>query len=92
MSTDAYDPRCPCCPLLLSPHSAAREAESGGHIAEGPDHRYADAYRVRLDVGTGAWVGSPGALGEVARRAIASLAVSVAETSLTASAKGTGMP
>lgn len=54
--TDAYDSRCSCCPLLRSPQSAAREAEAGGQIAVVSDHRYADAYRVRLDVGTGVCV------------------------------------
>lgn len=44
---DGYDPRCSCCPLLLSRPAA---------LAEGwPDPRgpFAEAHRVALDVGTG---------------------------------------
>jgi hypothetical protein len=54
----SYDPRCDCCALLFSAVSDDRLAESGGPtlLAQQPDFRYADAHRVRLDVGTGVCV------------------------------------
>ena len=56
--TDAYDPRCSCCALLFSAESEARDAEAGAPTVSGrePGLRYADAHRVRLDVGTGVCV------------------------------------
>ena len=56
--TDDYDPRCSCCPLLHSLESDQLEAEAGGLPAptHEPDFQYADAHRVRLDVGTGVCV------------------------------------
>ena len=52
--TDAYEPRCSCCPLLWSPQSAAAEAAAGLPVPEGAT--YADAHLVRLDVETGVCV------------------------------------
>ena len=51
--TGAYDPRCPCCSLLLS-----EVIEDAGFDlrAEDPTFTYPDAHRVRLDVGTGVCV------------------------------------
>lgn len=49
-TTPAYEPRCGCCPLLRS-----REVDLLEY-ADYPDHilaAYPEAYRVRLDVGTG---------------------------------------
>ena len=52
-TTPAYEPRCGCCPLLRS-----REVD----LAEYADHpeallaSYPEAFRVRLDVGTGVCV------------------------------------
>ena len=56
--TDAYDPRCSCCSLLLSAVSEEREAEAGGPTirSRDPGFRFADAHRVRLDVETGVCV------------------------------------
>lgn len=61
--TAAYEPRCSCCPLLLSEQIVALEREAAG-AAE--DYRasldalaargFADAHRVRLDAGTGVCV------------------------------------
>lgn len=53
--TASYDPRCSCCALLVSAASEAREAEALGRPVPGrdPDVRFAEAHRVRLDVGTG---------------------------------------
>lgn len=49
LPTSGYDPRCACCPLLRTRHT---------DLAEGltPLPAYADAHRVRLDVGTGVCV------------------------------------
>jgi hypothetical protein len=52
-TTPAYDPRCGCCPLLRS-----REVDLV-EFRDHPDHvlrAYPEAYRVRLDVGTGVCV------------------------------------
>jgi hypothetical protein len=52
-TTPAYEPRCGCCPLLRT-----REVDLLEY-ADYPDHvlaAYPDAYRVRLDVGTGVCV------------------------------------
>jgi hypothetical protein len=54
-TTPAYEPRCGCCPLLRS-----REVDLLEY-ADQPDHIlavYPEAYRVRLDVGTGICVGT----------------------------------
>ena len=51
--TDAYEPRCGCCPLLRS-----REVDLDEY-RDHPEHildEYPDAYRVRLDVQTGVCV------------------------------------
>jgi hypothetical protein len=55
--TEAYDPRCSCCPLLFSAQSDRYEA-AGGHsvLDREPGLRFPDAHRVRLDVGTGVCV------------------------------------
>lgn len=47
--TPGYAPRCTCCPLMRTPHT---------DLAEGLEQlpAYADAHRVRLDVGTGVCV------------------------------------
>jgi hypothetical protein len=53
--TPAYEPRCPCCSLLRSREVDSAEAESGAGdkvVLE----EYPEAYRVRLDVGTGVCV------------------------------------
>ncbi len=53
--TDAYEPRCSCCPLLFGARSEAILAEGGGGPTAAeydPSLRYADAYRVRVDVQT----------------------------------------
>ena len=53
--TPAYEPRCTCCSLLRSRDIDVAEAESGA----GDDvilDEYPEAYRVRLDVGTGVCV------------------------------------
>lgn len=57
-TTPANDPRCSCCPLLLSADSDAHEVAGGAPpITERvPGLRFADAHRVRLDVGTGVCV------------------------------------
>ncbi len=48
----AYDPRCPCCPLLES-----EPLGGGGDLREEqPDVVFPDAHRVRLDVATGVCV------------------------------------
>ena len=47
--TDAYQPRCACCPLMRT-----RETDRAEGLA--PLAAYADAHRVRLDVGTGVCV------------------------------------
>lgn len=49
--TTAYDPRCSCCPLLHGEVSDTRDEQSGA--PPHPPMRYADAYRVVLDVATG---------------------------------------
>jgi hypothetical protein len=49
--TAAYQPRCSCCPLLHS-----RESDLLEYGPEGLREDYPDAYRVRLDVGTGVCV------------------------------------
>jgi hypothetical protein len=51
--TAVYDPRCPCCSLLLSP---LVEDAGFGLRADDPGFVYPDAHRVRLDVGTGVCV------------------------------------
>jgi hypothetical protein len=58
--TPAYDPRCPCCPLLFSAESAALDAAAGGSSAPAATEeiRYPDSHRIRLDVATGVCVGS----------------------------------
>jgi hypothetical protein len=48
-----YDPRCSCCPLLTGAAADARETEAGASPHRAPGFAYADAHRVRLDVGTG---------------------------------------
>jgi hypothetical protein len=51
--TAVYDPRCPCCSLLLSEETE----ETGLDLrAEDPGFAYPDAHRVRLDLGTGVCV------------------------------------
>jgi hypothetical protein len=50
--TDSYNPRCSCCALLYGERSVAL-APFTSPFDEQADFRYADAYRVRLDVGTG---------------------------------------
>lgn len=54
-TTPRYDPRCSCCPLLLSADSDARETGAGvpSILERVPGLRFADAHRVRLDVATG---------------------------------------
>ena len=56
--TDGYDPRCSCCPLLHSLQSDRLDGEASGSglCGHGSDFQYADAHRVRLDVGTGVCV------------------------------------
>jgi hypothetical protein len=52
-TTDGYEPRCGCCPLLRTRRVDLLE------YADHPQHvlsAYPDAYRVRLDVGTGVCV------------------------------------
>ena len=52
-TTPVYEPRCGCCPLLRTRAVALVEFEGR------PDHllrAYAEAFRVRLDVGTGVCV------------------------------------
>jgi hypothetical protein len=51
--TAVYDPRCPCCPLLLS---ELIEDDGLGLRADDPGFVYPDAHRLRLDVGTGVCV------------------------------------
>jgi hypothetical protein len=51
--TPAYEPRCGCCPLLRSLEVDVREY---GPRSEHMLDEYPDAYRVRLDVGTGVCV------------------------------------
>lgn len=53
--TSAYQPRCTCCALLRSREVDLAEAESGAGDNVILD-AYPDAYRVRLDVGTGVCV------------------------------------
>ena len=53
--TPAYEPRCPCCSLLRSREVDIAEAESGAGDKVLLDE-YPEAYRVRLDLGTGACV------------------------------------
>jgi hypothetical protein len=53
--TSSYAPRCSCCALLLSEVSDRRLAEEGGPGQE-TSFAFADAYLVRLDVGTGVCV------------------------------------
>jgi hypothetical protein len=50
-TTPAYEPRCACCPLLHS-----RESDLLEYGLEGLQDEYPEAYRVRLDVGTGVCV------------------------------------
>ena len=51
--TDVYEPRCGCCPLLRTRAVDLREYEDRPeHVL----HADADAFRVRLDVGTGVCV------------------------------------
>jgi hypothetical protein len=52
-TTPAYEPRCGCCPLLRSLEVDVREY---GPRSEQVADVYPDAYRVRLDVGTGVCV------------------------------------
>lgn len=52
----AYDPTCSCCALLLSAESERWEADDSGigpARRQDPTLEYADAHRVRLDLGTG---------------------------------------
>jgi hypothetical protein len=52
-TTPAYEPRCGCCPLLRSLEVDVREyGPRSEHVLD----VYPDAYRVRLDVGTGVCV------------------------------------
>jgi hypothetical protein len=52
-TTPAYEPRCGCCPLLRSLEVDVREyGPRSEHVLD----EYPDAYRVRLDVGTGVCV------------------------------------
>ena len=52
-TTPAYEPRCGCCPLLRSLETDIWEyGPRSEHVLD----RYPDAYRVRLDVGTGVCV------------------------------------
>ncbi|AXV08680.1 hypothetical protein DVS28_a4011 [Euzebya pacifica] len=51
--TAAYDPRCPCCALLLS---ETLEDSGLGLRAPDPSFVYPDANRVRLDVALGVCV------------------------------------
>jgi hypothetical protein len=53
--TPAYEPRCTCCSLLRSREVDVAEAESGAGDKVVLDE-YPEAYRVRLDVGTGVCV------------------------------------
>jgi hypothetical protein len=53
--TPAYQPRCTCCSLLRSREVDLAEAESGAGDKVVLDE-YPEAYRVRLDVGTGVCV------------------------------------
>lgn len=57
-TTPLYEPRCTCCPLLLSRDSDAKETAGGvpSILERMPGLRFADAHRVRLDVGTGVCV------------------------------------
>lgn len=57
-ATEAYEPRCSCCPLLFSAASEQREAEASGaaRAEPTPGFRYADHHLVRLDVETGVCV------------------------------------
>jgi hypothetical protein len=52
--TDTYDPRCACCALLFGAKSEAIVADLGGPTLSerDPSVRYADAFRVRVDVQT----------------------------------------
>ena len=52
--TDDYTPRCSCCPLLHCAQSDWLEGDASGQ--SDPGFRYAEAFRVRLDVGTGVCV------------------------------------
>ncbi|MBA2308535.1 MAG: hypothetical protein H0W01_04385 [Pseudonocardiales bacterium] len=65
--TDSYDPRCSCCPLLFSAQSVARSGSLAEHMKPA-DPRYADAHRVRLDVGTGICVRTEEVGGDFAGR------------------------
>jgi hypothetical protein len=53
--TEVYEPRCGCCPLLRTHRVDVLEwgSHPGGVLAE-----YPEAFRVRLDVGTGVCVGT----------------------------------
>ena len=51
--TPAYDPLCPCCPLMLS--ERFEDTELGLREAD-PDFVYPDGHRVRIDVATGVCV------------------------------------
>jgi hypothetical protein len=53
--TPAYEPRCTCCTLLRAREVDLAEAESGAGYDVVLDE-YPDAYRVRLDTGTGVCV------------------------------------
>jgi hypothetical protein len=57
-TTPFYEPRCSCCPLLLSADSDALETAGGvpSILERTPGLRFADAHRVRLDLGTGVCV------------------------------------
>lgn len=56
--TEAYDPRCSCCPLMPSEVSDALEAQAGGPAVRtfDPDFIFPSAHRLRLDVDTGVLV------------------------------------
>lgn len=52
--TATYDPRCPCCALLLSEESARLEGPNPRDVD--PSFQFPDAHRVRLDLATGVCV------------------------------------
>ena len=52
--TDVYEPRCGCCPLLRTRRIALLEYAGTDRV--GPPADFPEAFRVRLDVGTGVCV------------------------------------